>query len=119
MLTGEIYPLNQHEELTFELQAGNDDLRFQLRIGGTSVANTVSSGCPGMESGSAEVNIESEQPVNITWMNNEGDVILTTIGATVSDEISNLAPGTYFAIIEHNSKSPPTHLYFPMRLFHQ
>ncbi len=102
MLTGEVYPLNQYEEISFELVSGNDDLRFQLRIGGTSVANTVSSGCPGMEQGSAEVNIESEQPVNITWMNNEGDIILTTIGATVSDEISNLAPGTYFAIIEHN-----------------
>jgi hypothetical protein len=102
MLTGEIYPLNQFDELTFELEAGNDDLRFQLRVGGTSIANTVSAGCPGMAQGSAEVFIEGEQPVNITWMNNESETILTTIGATGSDVIAGLATGTYFAIIEHN-----------------
>ena len=108
LLMGVVYPLNAYEAIDLNLQAGSNNLRFQLRVGGTSLSNITSAGCPGMENGSANVQINNAVPVNVTWMNDQGDMILQTIGATVSAGITSLAPGSYYAIIENNGSCGTT-----------
>ena len=111
-LTNTIYPLNQFDEIVLDLEAGNQDLRFQLRVGGTSMSSITSSGCPGLENGTATINVDENGPYNITWMDAEGTPIVTTIGATTSDEISGLGTGMYFVRIENNGACGTTETNF-------
>ena len=108
LLTGAVYPLNAYDEIDLSLQAGSANLRFQLRIGATNLASVTSAGCQGRENGTATIQINNEVPVNVTWMNGQGESILNTIDATMSAGIENLAPGTYYAIIENNGSCGTT-----------
>jgi hypothetical protein len=112
LLTGNVYALNENVEIMLALEAGSTTLRFQLRIGGTALSEITSSGCPGMENGTASVRIEDQGGVDVTWLNDEGDVISYTKEATISDEVMNLAPGLYEVLISGNGACSATSAMF-------
>jgi PKD domain/SprB repeat len=99
--TGTTYPLNQFETISLELQAGNTEIRFQLHIGASALANITSAGCPGTGEGTAEVNINGG-PSDITWINPDGEIIGQETGVTTSASIQNLNPGFYTVQISNN-----------------
>lgn len=103
LLTGNVYPLNLQDNIEITLEAGQEELRFQLHISGASVSAVTSAGCPGMENGSVVVTNNTENPADVIWMNAEGETILTTPDLIGSDEISGLAPGTYYVNIDQGT----------------
>lgn len=102
MLTGNIYPLNQYSEIALQLNAGNNDLRFQLRIGATKLADITSSGCPGLDNGTATVAVAASGSYDLTWLNSAGEVISSATAVTSDYEIQGLASGMYTLQIHNN-----------------
>ncbi len=115
LLTGNVYPLNEIDEITLQLETGASALRFQLRIGSTALGNITSAGCPGMESGTAQVFVEGITPVDIKWMNESGEMINSSKGVIGSEEVFNLAPGFYELIIENNGDCASTSTLFEIK----
>ena len=103
LLTGVVYPLNLQDNIELQLEAGEEQLRFQLRVSGASIASVTSAGCPGMENGSVAVANNSTTPVDINWLNAEGEIFLVTQNLIGNDEVSGLAPGTYYVSIDQGS----------------
>jgi len=112
LLTGIIYPLNQHSEIPLQLNAGNTDLRFQLRIGGTKLAAVTSSGCPGLNNGTATVAISEGNAYDLTWLNQAGEVIHSASTVTSDYEISGLENGMYTLQIHNNGVCGTTETVF-------
>jgi len=102
LLTGTVYPLNQYSEISLHLSAGNNDLRFQLRIGATRITQTNNSGCKGLNNGSSLVHIDSQGPYDLTWFNQMGEEIHSAQGLTSDYELSGLKEGIYTLQIQNN-----------------
>jgi PKD repeat protein len=115
LLTGDVYPFSEDDEILLQLEAGDSALRFQLRIGATVLNNITSSGCPGMESGTAEVFIAGDTAVDIQWINGSGEVIASSKSVVGSDEVFNLAPGFYEVLIENNGLCASTSTVFEVK----
>lgn len=111
LTNGTIYPLNVYESIPLELQAGNNEIRFQLHIGATALANITSAGCPGTGEGTAEVVINGG-PSDITWINPDGEIIGSEMGVTTSATIQNLNPGFYTVQITNNGDCGTTETNF-------
>lgn len=112
LLTGNTYALNENSEIMLSLEAGAAELRYQLRIGATALSQITSSGCPGMENGTASVKIDGNESVDVTWMNGAGEVISYTPSATGHDEVVNLAPGYYEVVLAGNGVCSATSAVF-------
>lgn len=102
LLTGAVYPLNQYSEIELMLDSGNQNIRFQLRVGAAVVADITTSGCPGMAQGSAQVNLPDNPGANVTWYNSEFDAIAVSANNGQVHEVQGLTPGTYTVVIENN-----------------
>lgn len=109
LLTGDVYPLNQYSSISLRLEAGNSDPRYQIRIGGSRISNVSSSGCPGMENGSALVEIADGSSCDVTWIDDSGEIISAMKAMTGSAELNNLSPGAYTVIIENNGSCGTTY----------
>jgi len=108
LLTGSLYPLNESNKISLTLEAGNTNLRYQLRIGASSLNNITTAGCPGLENGTASVYIDDQYPADITWLNSSGDILAKSLQVTGIDEIMNLSSGDYEVMIESNAACAAT-----------
>ncbi len=102
LLTGIVYPLNEYEQISLQLNAGSTDLRFQLRIGATKLTDVTPSGCPGLDNGTASVNIDNNGPYDLTWLNQIGEVIHTATGVNSDYQVEGLEHGMYILQIHNN-----------------
>lgn len=103
LLTGAMYPLNLEDNIQVQLESGQQQLRFQLRISGAAISAVTSAGCPGVENGGIMITNNDPSPADITWMNGEGEEILFTDNLIGTKEISGLAAGTYYVSINQGT----------------
>ncbi len=100
LATGNVYPLNRNENIDLQLEVGNTEIRYQLRIGATALANLSSAGCPGAAEGKAVIAIDQNGPYTITWSNSDGETIGVANNVTSDTEIAGLNPGLYSVKID-------------------
>jgi len=115
LLTGAIYPLNHYSEIELTLDAGNENIRFQLRVGATVLANITTTGCPGMAQGSAAVNLPEYPNAIVTWYNSEFDVLASSKNNAQQYEVTGLTPGFYTVLIENNGVCEATNFDFEVQ----
>lgn len=102
LLTGIVYPLNQYSEINLNLEAGDSNIRFQLRVSPSAITTVTTSGCPGMAQGTAIIDLTSLQGASVTWYNSEYDVVTSTRASSAKLEVTGLSSGTYTVLIENN-----------------
>lgn len=112
LLMGVSYPLNQYQEIEIPLNAGQNELRFQLRIRGTHLDHFTNAGCAGLADGSAVIAVDDNGPYNLVWMNQSGDVIHTANNVTANYQLNGLAQGIYTLKIENNGSCGTTETIF-------
>jgi hypothetical protein len=112
LLMGVSYPLNQYQEIEIPLNAGDNELRFQLRIRATHLDHLTNSGCAGLDDGSAVIAVDDNGPYNFIWMNQVGEVIHAANDVTADYELNGLAHGIYTLKIENNGNCGTTETIF-------
>ncbi len=102
LLTGMSYPLNEYASIQLTLQAGNTDLRFQLRIGATRVSAITNAGCPGLNNGSMQVIIGENSNCNLSWYNQMDELVHEANSISGMYELTGLEEGPYTLKIGNN-----------------
>lgn len=95
LATGEVYALNNNDDISLELQAGTQDIRFQLRVSGAAITEATSAGCPGMSEGTALIFSPKGQTTQVEWINSNGDIIYQNNALTGSVILESLEAGIH------------------------
>jgi PKD repeat protein len=104
--------LTEGASIELPLQAGDQTLRYQLRIGSASLSNVQNSGCSSMNSGSAEVILPMNSTSVVEWMNAEGELFATTAPVEGIAKVESLSAGSYTARITNNGACGTTSFAF-------
>lgn len=112
VFTGTTYVLSESTPIEMPLEAGDKTLRYQLRLGGTSLSAVTDAGCSTNDGGTATV----VTPVNTTsvveWHTENGTLISTTTPTNGVAKIKGLASGNYTAQISNNGACGTTTVAF-------
>jgi hypothetical protein len=115
LLNGNQYPLREGSPIELNLSAGTEQLRFQLRIGGASIATVSGSGCPGQNEGKVEFNAGKTKGLMIDWMASDATVVAQSKQIETSESIEGLAAGQYTALIHQNGVCGTTKAVFEIQ----
>lgn len=95
LLTGTMTDLRAVPDYSFTIPDTTTAARFLLHIGAPIQFEGISVTCAGDTDGSAIALGAGGGPWDYEWVDASGNVISSTMGATVADTLTNLAPGPY------------------------
>lgn len=102
VFTHSSYVLTEGAAIELPLEAGDQTLRYQLRIGAAALANVTDAGCSSHAGGSAEVTLPINSTSVVEWMNAQGELFATTAPVEGIAKVESLMAGNYTARITNN-----------------
>jgi hypothetical protein len=112
VFTGTTYVLNDDEVIELPLVAGDQTLRYRLRIGAAALSNVTNADCTSKNSGSAEVIMPTNSTSVVEWFNSSEASIGTTSPVNGVARKESLSPGAYSAQITNNGACGTTKVNF-------
>ncbi|PCH95626.1 MAG: hypothetical protein COB85_04320 [Bacteroidetes bacterium] len=109
LLTGVFTNLRTTNTYTFNISASTTAPRFLLHIGAPVSGEAFDVVCKGDDDGIGIASGSGSGPWNYLWENLQGNALQNNLNVAGSDDITNLAPGTYIFTVEDATGLCATH----------